>query len=244
MLNKRRDIDILNMGEKSLVIACDSCGGIGLKENDFLKVPPKYVGTLTTRVVLFEILSTGAKVISLSNAICNEMNSTGKFIIDGVKEELKKADISCNFLTGSTEENMPTTMTALGMTCVGILHNDDFKFKKAKKGDIFVLYGLPLVGAEINLDDDRLIAKYSDLYSLLEFDGTLEIAPTGSKGILYECEELSKLNNMKFKQDENVDIDLMKSCGVSTCLVVLVDKADIKILPKTSTPICVIGELI
>lgn len=244
MLTKRRDIDILNIGEKSLVIACDSCGGIGLKENDFLKIPPKYVGALTTRVVLLEVLSTGAKVISLSNAVCNEMDKTGELIIGGVKAELEKANISCDFLTGSTEENMQTTMTAVGITCIGIVENNSFLFKKAKKGDYIVLYGTPLVGGETDLEHDDLIAKYTDIYDLLNFKGALEICPTGSKGILHECEELSKLNNMKFKQYENINVDLRKSCGVSTCVVVIINKECINELPKTETPISILGELV
>lgn len=243
MIYRRKDLDILNLGEKSVVIACDSCGGIGEKENDFYKVPPFYVGALTARVVLFEILSTKAEIISISNAVCNEMDNTGKSIWEGVRQELKKACIKDTIITGSTEENMPTTMTAVGMTGLGIVDTDGMLFNKGKSGDFLVLYGTPKVGPELDLETEDGIVKYKDIYDLLEFEGTLELSATGSKGILHECEELAKINQLELSDLDEGGIDLKKSCGVSTCLVALIKADYLEKLPKTSTPIKVLGKL-
>lgn len=157
MFNKRRDVSLIHLEEKTLVISCDSCDGIGNKENDFFKVSPFYVGALTTRVVLMEVLSTGAEVISISNAVCNEMNDTGKIIIQGVQSELKKANVAIKTIIDSTEENMPTTMTALGTTCIGIKDTVDLMFGKADKNDYVVVYGIPKVGDELELDHDDVL---------------------------------------------------------------------------------------
>ncbi len=243
MTYKRKDLSILDIENKSLVIACDSCGGIGEKENDFFKVDPYYVGSLTTRVVLFEVLSTGAKVVSLSNAVCNEMNETAKKILVGVKAELKKACLEEVAITGSTEENMPTSMTAVGMTCIGIADKSSLRFSKGEVGDSLVLYGVPKVGPELNLVYDEQVAKYNDIFELLNFEGLVEMSATGSKGILHECNILADLNGCKVDVFDDLDIDLKKSCGVSTCLVALVKKEWLDKLPTSMTPIKVIGRL-
>lgn len=240
---KRKDLGIYSIDEKSLILASDSCGGIGIKKNDILHVEPFYTGALTTRVVLMEVLSTGAKPISISNAVCNEMNDTGKKIWDGVKYELNKARIDDEIIIGSTEENMPTTMTAVGISCVGIIDSDKLLFKEASVDDYIVLYGIPKVGSELNLENDKEIVNYSDLYDLLEFAGAIELSATGSKGILYECNELATLNNLTFVKNSNLDIDLKKSCGVSTCLVVIIKESYINFLPNTDTPVTILGQL-
>jgi hypothetical protein len=77
-IEKVRDHTLIELEKGStLVIACDSCGGIGLKEGDVLKVPPEVTGRYAARVVLLEVLCAGAEVVCLANAVCNEMKPTG-----------------------------------------------------------------------------------------------------------------------------------------------------------------------
>jgi hypothetical protein len=54
---KIRDLTLIKIdSEKTMVIACDSCGSIGMKKYDVLKVPPFFTGKFTTKVALMEVL--------------------------------------------------------------------------------------------------------------------------------------------------------------------------------------------
>ncbi|NLN15929.1 MAG: alpha-ribazole-5-phosphate synthase, partial [Firmicutes bacterium] len=76
-----RDVTVIDMADGSLlVVACDSLGAIGSKENDLVKVPGYVVGRMTSRVALLEVMSTGARPLVLINALAVEMTPTGEEI--------------------------------------------------------------------------------------------------------------------------------------------------------------------
>jgi hydrogenase maturation factor HypE len=71
MASKYRDVDIVTLPNKDiLVIACDSCGGIGLKDQDVVKAPPFIVGKYTARVCLMEVFAVGAMPAAMTVNIC------------------------------------------------------------------------------------------------------------------------------------------------------------------------------
>lgn len=219
-INKVRDLTLVNINkEKKLVIACDSCGSIGMKKYDELKVPTNVVGKFTARVALMEVICSGAEVITLSNAVCNEMEPTGEQVIKGITSELKAAGINDSVLTGSTEENFKTYSTGIGITCIGIVDNENIKINKVEKGAFLYSIGIPKVGNEINLDGDLEIANYKNIKDLLNTKDVLEIVPVGSKGISYEAHEMAKYNNLKIKFEENINIDIFKSAGPATVII-------------------------
>lgn len=223
---KVRDLTVIKIDEKqTMVIACDSCGSIGIKEYDILKVPPFYTGKFTTRVALMEVICSGAEIIAITNCVCNEMNNTGLEIIKGIKDELLKADIKTTILTGSTEENFKTLTTGLGITVIGMAQNNKLKLKKSKTKSAIISIGIPKVGDEISLDFDSQIINYKILYKLLKLEYVYEIVPVGSKGILYEASTLAKTNDLKLELVAQVNIDIHKSAGPSTVIIAAV-KAD------------------
>ena len=65
---------------------------------------------------------------------------------------------------------------------------------------------------------------YSDIRRLLEYEGTKEIVPVGSKGIRYEVENLAGIYSLSF-DPQNGKIDLECSGGPSTSAVAVVDEA-------------------
>ncbi len=198
-ISKVRDLTLISLDEIStMVVACDSCGSIGMKSGDALKVPTFYVGKLAVRVPLLEVISAGAEVITVTDAVCNEMEPTGIEIINGIKEELKLAGIKDIVLTGSTEENFKSISTGVGVTVIGIAKNQDLKVNTITKDCTIISLGLPKVGEEIGLIEDLDIASYKEVRTLLKLEGTYEIVPVGSKGILYEVMELGKNNHMEF----------------------------------------------
>ena len=126
-----RDVVITELNENQrLIISCDSCGGIGEKVYDQLKVSPYFTGRYTARVTMMEVLCVGAKLIAISNGVSNEMHPTGKKILEGIEDELSFADINDVIITGSSEENMETLCTGVGMTTIGLVNKDRLLTKK------------------------------------------------------------------------------------------------------------------
>lgn len=225
-VRKVRDVTLVDLGQgKTMVIACDSCGSVGLKERDVLKVPPFITGKYTTRVALLEVLCTGAEVICLTNTICNEMNPTGQEIIQGIEEELREAGIGKVVLTGSTEENFPTVATGLGITAVGLVETEKLKINNIKSDALLVVFGQPKVGQEVLKSSRNDIVDYNLIKQLLKEPEVYEIIPVGSKGILYEMQELARNNQLKLSINKDLEIDIIKSGGPSTAVIAAVSAA-------------------
>lgn len=224
-IEKVRDLTLVEINSnKTMVIACDSCGAIGMKENDKLKISPYYTGKFTVKVALFEVLCSGAEVVTITNAVCNEMNPTGLEIIRGIKDELNEAGIDDIVLTGSTEENIKTTSTAVGITVIGIANKEKLKVNNIKSGDILVSIGIPKVGGEIQLEHDTEIASLENIKKLLSINGVNEIIPVGSKGIIYEANEAARNNNLSISFDDNLSIDIHKTAGPATVILSAVNE--------------------
>lgn len=214
-----RDLSLIDLNDKWLVIAVDSCGGIGSKENDILKIDPYLVGKLTARVAIMEVIATGAKVISLTNGVTNEFDNTGLRILNGINDELKDANISDCQINGSSEENFSPSTTGLAITVIGIVGKKKFKAGQLLNQLSIGLIGKPKVGKEINLPYDCEIFDYKQVYSLLSDENVIEIIPVGSKGILGELNELKLMTDIK-KTHENT-----KSAGPATCALVFYKNA-------------------
>ena len=218
----RRDLTIISgVGDNCLVIACDSCGAVGAKREDVLRLPARYAAKFTARVALTEVMCSGAMPVTIINGAANEMEPTGEELIRGIQEELKNANIADIVLTGSTEENFATNMTALAITVIGIASEHELRFKPAAKGDKLILLGKPSVGGEVDLESAGF---YAEIRQLLALPEVREVVPVGSKGIAYEAENLASMNGMVFNlsdAENMVSVDLYKSAGPATCLLVL-----------------------
>ncbi|HPW99580.1 MAG TPA: selenophosphate synthase [Sedimentibacter sp.] len=216
-----RDITIIDYDHKSyLGIACDSCGGIGYKEHDLVKASPQLTAYHTGKVVLAELMSMGFTPFILADGLAVEMNDTGRQLIEGFNEVLSKLSFNVH-LTGSTEENIKTVQTSMGVTCIGFCSKDKLKFKRTKTGDICLLVGLPMVGNEVLQNPDKIL-DIDDFEKLFLCDYINEMLPIGSRGIECELNDLLKDNKLKFEYESSISIDLKKSGGPSTsCLVTL-----------------------
>lgn len=222
-----RDLTVISIDEKRYMgISCDSCGGIGNKEHDMVKAPPEIVASQTTKVVIAELLSMGFTPLVLSNGLAVEMDNTGKELIDGFNSALSTLTSCKVHLTGSTEENMKTVQTSMGVTGIGICDKDKLKYKKTSATDIAILIGLPLVGNQVVNNPDKIMAL-SDFETLYLNDFINEILPIGSRGIKCELDDLCKYNNLEFKYEDNITVDLKSSGGPSTCCIIAINKSDI-----------------
>jgi len=156
-----RDLSIIEFSQSLIITACDSSAGVGEKPGDELRVPTKYIAIFATRVCLFELLSIGATVIAISNAVCGEMHPTGKALIQGIEEELIRAGVRDIPINGSTKENFKTIMTGFGIFVTGA--TDTLRITASFPGDLIVCIGKPRVGAGLNFEGDDAIANYKDL---------------------------------------------------------------------------------
>jgi hypothetical protein len=215
---KRRDLVIIPLGEgRNMALACDSCGGLGLKPGDVMSFDPYIVGKFTVRVTLLEVMASGARPIVISDGLCCEMNPTGEGILRGIKDEIAVCGLSGVMLTGSTEENFPTSMTGVGLTVLGIAEKGELRFGTGRPGDVALLAGTPAVGSGVDLSDDSCYAK---LARLLDCRGVAEIVPVGSKGIMYEANLLAELHGFSFTP-KTCGVDLSASAGPATCIVAM-----------------------
>ncbi|KAA8674763.1 AIR synthase related protein [Clostridium sp. HV4-5-A1G] len=243
-IKKVRDLSLIKLDEiRTMVIACDSCGGIGIKKGDVFKVPPFYVGRYTARVVLLEVICSGAQVVTITNTICNEMDNTGVEIIKGIKEEIKYAGFRDVILTGSTEENFTTISTGLGVTAVGLAASEDLKVNNVKGEAVIICIGMPKVGDEVNLNGDREIINYETVYRLLQNDFVYEMVPVGSRGIAYEAEQLALCNNLKYHMKKDCGVDVKKSGGPETSVIAAVDSRGAEDILKNIQETHIVGYL-
>ena len=236
-----RDITIIDFDEnRYLGIACDSCGGIGYKEQDMVKASPQLTAYHTGKVVLAELMSMGFTPFILADGLAVEMNDTGKQLIEGFNEVLSKLSFNVH-LTGSTEENIKTVQTSMGITCIGLCDKDKLKFNKTKSGDLCLIIGLPMVGNEVVNNPDKAL-DIEDFEKLFHCDFIKEMLPVGSRGIECELNDLLKYNGLNFKYESNISIDLKKSGGPSTSCIVTLSKDNLEEVKNTiKKPINIIG---
>jgi len=231
---------MLGEGDDCFIVACDSCGAVGEKENDALKLPARLVARLTARVALSEVMCSGAVPVMITNGVACEMKPTGEQFILGIEDELKNAGLTNVVLSGSTEENFKTSMSALAITVIGACKVGELKFGQAQKGDRLVLLGEPKVGDEVDLQS---VGFYNEIRKLLGLQDVKEIVPVGSKGIAYEARTLAELNEMVVEFRET-GICYKKSAGPATCFIVLCKESVVEqvlgIYPKG----IIIGEML
>ena len=237
----RRDLTIVSdIGDKCMVIACDSCGAIGVKDGDVFKIPVRHAAKFTVRVALTEVMCSGALPVTIANGAACEMDPTGKEIILGIQDELENAGMEGIVLTGSTEENFATSMTAFAITVVGVAGENELKFGGAARGDKLVLWGIPAVGTEVDLGDTGF---YGGIRRILPLSDVREIVPVGSRGILYEAETLASLSGLAFSPYVT-GIDYHKSAGPTTCLLVLCAASAVGQVSAIYENATVIGEIL
>lgn len=221
-----RDLTILRLNDtQTLVISCDSCGGIGEKVSDVIQVSPEITGYYTALVTLAEILAVGARPIFLINTLAAEMNPTGITLNEGIKKALKEINLSEETLiTGSTEENMPMIQTAMGLTAVGIVEGHPWDPEICYEGwDLYVV-GNPKVGPAVAEDNGKTILTLPDYMSLSQFPGKKELLPVGSKGIRYEAELMAQMSGLQIGWEKNFSLDITASAGPATCAVIAMNR--------------------
>lgn len=239
-----RDLTLMHLSdEQTMVVACDSSAAIGYKPSDHIHVDPFITARFCVRVTLLELLSFGAKPLMLTNVIGNEWMPTGKRILEGIQCELERANLSHMLINGSTEENMQSSMTSIGITMIGLMHPHDCIMGMLTTGVHILQLGKPYVGGEV-LTHMEEIFSYDIVCTLRKQQGVLEIVPVGSKGILYEAEQLAQNSHLTFQVNKNIEkTSLIKSAGPATVLLIAVSKNDCENILKAHPYLIHVGVL-
>ncbi|MBK5245260.1 MAG: alpha-ribazole-5-phosphate synthase [Eubacteriaceae bacterium] len=236
-----RDLSITEFHQSLIITACDSSAGVGEKPGDELRVLTKYIAMFAARVCFFELLSVGATIIAIANTVCGEMHPTGEAMIQGIQEELCRAGVENVTINGSTEENFKTSMTGFGIFVMGSA--DALRVSPSSPEDVVICIGKPRFGAGLNVEGDDEIVNYKDLKTLIALDQVNEIIPCGSKGILYEAQNLASIHGLTF-YPEVTDLDLIGSSGPATTVIASVKPSLItKLSSIFGTKMTIIGQL-
>lgn len=242
-----RDILLFQFpNQQVLVVACDSAGGIGPKPLDKLKVSGFILGKFTARTALMEVLSVGANPHCIVDALGVEPYPLGKEILEGIREESKLAGLDPELaVTGSTEKNIVVEQTGIGVTVIGTCQKDQLKIGTSQPNDIIVAIGLPSVGDQVlPAEKQGKIAETTDILKLLNLRFIHEIIPVGSTGILHELKALAAGSKLNFKLFDQIVVDINKSAGPSTVLLVSLRVEHLPELQKNMTkPVNIIASL-
>lgn len=218
---KSRDVEVSFLpGDLCIVVACDSCGAIGSKELDAVQVPASVTGRCTARVALLEVIASGARPEIMTVAISAEPEPTGADIIGGIRAELAAAGLEHVKLIVSTEKNIPTRQTGLGVSVVGCCQIAGLRLGRTQIGDWVYGLGKPKVGSEAADPDDPEIVRTEHLRKLLENAVVHDLIPVGSGGIRCECELAAGEIQGRVDYEANCPVPLDKSAGPSTVLII------------------------
>lgn len=243
-LDKFRDVSIMHLiGDIGLVIACDSNASNGEKPADTHPNVYEETAVNALKVPVMEVLATGAQPLLVVNNLCMEMEPSGRKIISVMRQELDRSGLQNVQLTGSTEDNMKTVQTGIGVTALGVALESAMKCGKTRAGDLVVCVGIPQSGVvERYSERDSDVAKIDTVVKLRAATFVHEILPIGSHGALYEANELAHCANLRFRLSGSCAIDVHTSAGSSTAVLVSVAPQNVEKLTGTvSEPVNVIG---
>lgn len=243
-----RDLTKIGLGNQhSLIIAVDSDGGIGSMPLDVIPCSNYQLGRFAMRVPLMEMLACGAAPLAAFDMLTLPMDDRGREIIRGVRDELSAAGLGENFpLSGSTEDNVPTQMTGVGTTVIGLVHDPEFRPGSSESNDHVLCIGKPKSGPRdtVHLDDPEIISQ-PELRKLTSLDGVHDILPVGSHGVMYELQQMADAAGLIYTLEDPLRIDMHKSAGPATCILVSCAESIVtKIQKKIQAPVFVVGKLI
>lgn len=244
---KYRDLNLIPWDNMTyLVVSCDSSGGIGNKSCDVVKTSPRNLGFYTAQVALMEMLSIKVIPMALSNTLAVEMKDTGKEILQGIFDALALLELDEKVeITGSTEENINTCSTGMGITLMGKVGIKDWIRPRTHEYDLAVVVGLPHVGEMVIDSDGSSQFSLKILKRLLDKDYIHELIPGGSNGIIHEIKELESRENLVFRSLNNNALNLHASCGPATSALITIQKEKLeKLREDLDIPLFVVGEFI
>ena len=219
-----RDLLIVD-GSPPLVIACDSVGGIGPRPADLVRVPADVVAHFAARVPLLEVLCSGARPVALINTLCHDMAGAAAFI-DTFRVVASEVGIPSGAVTGSTEENVPSPATGVGVTVIGTL-TGDLLTGGGRPGDVVICVGWPRSAPhdEVFIGHPDIV-PLSTVQALVATGAVHDALPVGSRGIGYEAGQLAGSAGCGLAWLAN-PLPLEASGGPASCVLLACDPASV-----------------
>lgn len=240
-IKRFRDLTLFDVEATTFLLACDSIGGIGAKEADVIKVSEEVVGYFLCRVPLMELLSQGVSPGVAVLTLANEKTPTAEGVYRGVAMALEEIGIDPSMiLNGSTEENIPTIQTGTGITLIGAT-GKDFAFSTSPAGSQIYALGIPKVGDAV-LEDKGEIVPLALITELKQNKDIFELLPVGSKGCIYEANELARTSGLRFKEADTLPSWAHDSAGPACVVLATVDHPDV--LKGVEVPTTLLGTLV
>lgn len=244
-----RDLTVLPVSaELVLVVACDSVGGIGPKEADTYPVPAGHTAHFAARVPLLELLAVGAEPVLVVDTLCVERDPTGLEMIAAVRALAAAVGLDDPAaVTGSTEENVATRATGIGVTVIGTAHPDRLRPGRSLPGDVVACLGLPLSAPTHHLHPGHPgQVAVAELRAALAVEGVRDALPVGSRGVAAEAHDLAASAGLHVRLDPACGVDLQHSGGPASCVLVscpATTAEHLRGLLRADLPVTVVGVL-
>lgn len=242
-----RDLTVLDVSGGSLVIACDSVGGIGPKPNDTVHTAAATTAHFATRVALLEVLCAGARPTLVVDTLSVEAEPLGKEMIQAVVELVAEVGLAADRVTGTTEDNVVTYATGIGVTVIGEVA-DELRAGSSRDGDVVVCLGAPRSAPE-----DQLYVGHPDLVGIAELTALLttdlvrDALPVGSKGLAWEVPQLAVAAGLSVEWRADAGVPRDRSAGPSSCVLVSCRPADapaVRACFPDTLPTAVVADLV
>jgi len=241
----RRVRDLLLIGD-DLVVATDSIGGIGPKPADTVASDAATVAHFALRVPLLEVLCAGAEPIAVIDDLCVELEPLGTQMITEIRRLAAEAGVPSEAITGSTEDNVATAATGIGVTVLGRLQPGRRVGGGSRAGDLVVCAGLPISAPRHKLyighpEQVSVPAVLAALASGVVHDAL----PVGSKGLAWEVPQLAQADGLAVTWHSDHGLNLADSGGPSSCVLFSCAPDDLDVLRSRlgDTPVTVVAEL-
>lgn len=193
-----------------ILVCTDNSVSVGNLPLDDVHVPYRVVGYYLARVVLLELLSVGGQPVCYT--LGNGTREGYQELHDGIKKLLAELRYSLPNIS-SSETNFTINQSSASISLIGKRVREFID----RNGE-YALIGEPLVGEEVQQGN---VAPLETVARLLDDKRVISVLPVGSKGIYSEG---LKVFDVKLSSDH---IDLYKSSGPSTCLIVKYDDESI-----------------
>lgn len=242
-----RDLTVMELdAERLLVIACDSVGSIGPKPADRYPASARTVAHFAARVPLIEVLAAGARPEVLVDTLSVELYPTGAEMIAEFRSIAAELGLGPERVTGSTEDNVASDATGIGVTVIASATRDGLRPGSARPGDRVLCIGRPTSAPEdrIEIGDPRMV-PLPLLARLVALRGVGDALPVGSRGVGAELGVLAESNGLVVLPVDH-DLDLARSGGPASCVLLTVRPADaarVEALVAGAVPVTHVGDL-
>lgn len=247
-----RDLSLIPLPDGShLVIACDSVGGIGPRMGDTVAATAYTTGFFALRTPLLELLCVGALPRLIINNLCFESGPQAEETTRAIVEIAAELGLPGSVVTGSTEDNVLTTTTGIGITVIGSASPAGLRAGRSRVGDVVACLGIPRSApAFVLAPEDPELPTVAEVAAALAIPAVREALPVGSRGIAHELAALADTAGLRHRltarhSGQADGLDVLASGGPASCVLVSLDPAALPALRsiRADLPVTVVGEL-